>query len=181
MGATTNYGFRYPDPGADPNVPYDMQALATDVDTTLKASVDSLSANPAASTYNPTLTGVAAQAGTVSAEFTEHGGMVVGRVAFKVAAAPTGEVKIGFPLATKSLPVGVHTFGVAVCRDDSAGLYIAGQLMQVVDVAGAITASTIYVPASGTNTNTTKVASATFPIPWAAGDQIAVTFQYAKG
>lgn len=180
MGATDNYGFRYPPGGNPPHVPYWLEALATDVDTQLAAEVAALSGEAPATTYAPVLTGVAAQAGTMTAEYGVSSGIVTGRVAFKVSGAPTGEVKIGLPMATRALNTGLHTFGVAMVRDDSAGVYVSGQLAQVVDVAGAITASTIYVPASGTNTNTSKIASGTFPFPWAAGDQITVQFSYAK-
>lgn len=174
---TTAKGYRYPEGSDPPDLRILLKALADDVDA--KAAL--ASALPSVQTFTPAVTGVGVSAGTVTGEYLDLFGWILGRVQFKVSGAPTGEVKVGLPVPTRALTTGIHTFGIADVRDDSAGIYVSGKLEQVVDVAGPITASTIYLPASSTNTNSTKVASGTFPFPWAAGDQIAYHFSYAKG
>lgn len=159
---STSKGFPYPDSTASPNVPADIQGLASAVDTYIGGSF---------ADYTPTL--VWTNTTATSAKWARTGKLVTVEFLLTLSGAPSGTFSMTLP-STAAAPGGGGklTLGTAFALDTSATTN--NQTLQV----GLLTTTTVTLYA--TQDATAAIITATNPFTFASGDTIGGMFQYRE-
>lgn len=156
MPTTTN-GLQYPAPSAAPNVPADIQALATTVDTAYGTVTD----------YVPTL-------GWTNTTATVAKYQKIGKI-----------VWVEFLLTLTGTPVGTFSLSLPVTAAATANRVAAGVAMLNDGPSDTTrTSATVFLLSTTTaallvdNDTTSALVSTTNPWTWASGDLLGGTFSY---
>lgn len=164
---TTTKGFRYPAATAAPNVPADMQNLATDVDTYLGDWAD----------YTPTLSWTANTTITSAKWRRVAGKLIAVEFLLTTTGAPTSAtLTLSLP-ATAAFATGSRiSSGTVLMRDNSTGdASIRGGTVML---ASTTTAS--FLIDNGSDVTTSRIVTQAVPWTWAASDTIGGTFLYRE-
>lgn len=127
-------------------------------------------------TYTPAIVGPTTS--SLDARWRRQGDDIEVEVFFVVATQGTAAtpITVALPVNTMSLPVGLHHFGDCNVKDAS-GQYYRGACAIQVDVIGAQSVMTFYLPSSGTSALDAKWTTTT-PFALASPDNLSARFRY---